>query len=106
VINTEAAVTRSAEAAAAVVGRERVLTEFPPSLGREDFAFFTRACGGAYAWIGVGDVGPREGLHGDRYVFNDEIVPIGLRYWVTLVEQLLPISPGAHATHPENLAPA
>jgi hippurate hydrolase len=32
---------------------------------------------------------PGEGLHGDRYVFNDEIVPIVLRYWVTLVEQIL-----------------
>ncbi len=48
-----------------------------------------REVGGAYAWIGAGPVGPGEGLHGDRYVFNDSIVPIGLRYWVTLVEQTL-----------------
>ena len=38
----------------------------------------------------VGDVGPGEGLHGDRYVFNDEIVPTVMRYYVNLVEQTLP----------------
>jgi hippurate hydrolase len=49
-----------------------------------------REVGGAYAWIGAGPAGPGEGLHGDRYVFNDAIVPIVLRYWVNLVEQSLP----------------
>jgi metal-dependent amidase/aminoacylase/carboxypeptidase family protein len=48
-----------------------------------------RAAGGAYAWIGTGTAGPGEGLHGDRYDFNDEIVPIGLRYWVNLARQVL-----------------
>ncbi|TIQ04934.1 MAG: amidohydrolase, partial [Mesorhizobium sp.] len=32
------------------------------------------------------------GLHGDRYVFNDEIVPTVLRYYVNLVEQTLSAS--------------
>ncbi|TIX79983.1 MAG: amidohydrolase, partial [Mesorhizobium sp.] len=54
--------------------------------------FMIREAGGCYAWIGVGDVGPGEGLHGDRYVFNDEIVPTVLRYYVNLVEQTLPTS--------------
>jgi hippurate hydrolase len=49
-----------------------------------------RAAGGAYAWIGAGEAGPGEGLHGDRYVFNDAIVPIVLRYWTSLVAQTLP----------------
>ena len=49
-----------------------------------------RAAAGCYAWIGVGEVGPGEGLHGDRYVFNDEIVPTVLRYFTNLVEQALP----------------
>ena len=49
-----------------------------------------RAAGGAYAWIGTGPAGPGEGLHGDRYVFNDAIIPAVLRYWIALVEQSLP----------------
>ena len=58
--------------------------------------FHDLAAGGAYTWIGAGDVGPRQGLHGDRYVFNDDIVPIVLAYWVNLVEQELP-APSAKA---------
>jgi hippurate hydrolase len=90
VVNTAAPVARAVEAAAAAVGRDQVMTEFKPSLGCEDFAYMIRAAGGAYAWIGAGDVGPGEGLHGDRYVFNDAIVQSVLSYFVTLVEQVLP----------------
>lgn len=89
-INTPGAVAVAAEAAEAAVGRAHVSTEFSPSLGCEDFAYMIRAASGAYAWIGAGDVGPGEGLHGDRYVFNDAIVPIVLRYWTSLVEKALP----------------
>lgn len=90
VVNTAEASALAAEAAVAAVGREKVLTEFSPSLGCEDFAFMIRAASGCYAWIGAGDVGPGEGLHGDRYVFNDQIVPVVLRYWVNLVARALP----------------
>jgi hippurate hydrolase len=62
-------------------------------MGCEDFAYMIRAAGGVYAWIGAGQAGPGEGLHGDRYIFNDDIVPIVLRYWVNLVEQTLPAEP-------------
>ncbi|ESX74205.1 amidohydrolase [Mesorhizobium sp. M0027] len=88
-INTADATARAVEAAASVVGRENVMTEFSPSLGCEDFAFMIREASGCYAWIGAGEVGPGEGLHGDRYVFNDEIVPTVMRYYVNLVEQTL-----------------
>jgi amidohydrolase len=47
---------------------------------------------GCYAWVGTGEVGPGQGLHGDRYVFNDGIVPTVLRYWVCLVERVLSAS--------------
>jgi hippurate hydrolase len=93
VVNTAEAVARAVDAATAAVGRENVATEFNPSLGCEDFAYMVRAAGGAYAWIGAGEAGPGEGLHGDHYVFNDAIVPIVLRYWLSLVEQVLPVGP-------------
>ena len=87
VINTEPGVARAVAAAASVVGADKVVTAFNPSLGCEDFAYMAGAVGGAYAWIGTGPAAAGEGLHGDRYVFNDAIVPIVLRYWVNLVEQ-------------------
>jgi amidohydrolase len=83
-INTAEPVARAAEAARGAVGAGEVMTEFAPSLGCEDFAYMVRAAGGAYAWIGAGEAGPGEGLHGDRYDFNDAIVPTVLRYWVNL----------------------
>ncbi len=89
-VNTADAIANATRVAAEVVGSDKVLTDFNPSLGCEDFAYMVQAAGGSYAWIGTGDVGPGEGLHGDRYVFNDEIVPIGLRYWTTLVARALP----------------
>jgi metal-dependent amidase/aminoacylase/carboxypeptidase family protein len=89
VVNISEATARAIEAAVAAVGRERVDTDFHPSLGCEDFAYMVRAATGCYAWIGVGEVGPGQGLHGDRYVFNDEIVPTVLRYYTNLVEQTL-----------------
>jgi amidohydrolase len=90
VINTAEATALAAGAAAAAVGPENVMAEFKPSLGCEDFAFMIRAAGGCYAWIGAGEVGPGEGLHGDHYVFNDGIVPHVLRYWQNLVASTLP----------------
>ncbi|KRE14367.1 peptidase M20 [Bosea sp. Root483D1] len=90
VINTVEAAALAARAAAAAVGLQNVMAEFKPSLGCEDFAFMIRAAGGCYAWIGAGEVGPGEGLHGDRYVFNDAIVPHVLRYWQNLVAGALP----------------
>ncbi len=97
VINTASAVACAIEAAASVVGRDQVRTEFAPSMGCEDFAYMIRTAGGAYTWIGAGEAGPGEGLHGDRYDFNDAIVPIVLEYWVTLVAQLLPATPARPA---------
>jgi hippurate hydrolase len=93
-VNTVEAVEQATKAAIAAVGAEETMTNFKPSLGCEDFAYMAEAVGGCYAWIGAGEVGPGEGLHGDRYVFNDGIVPIVLRYWVNLVAETMPA--GSH----------
>ena len=97
VVNTAGPVAHAIAAATDVVGAEQVVTDFVPSLGCEDFAYMVRAAGGAYAWIGAGQAGAGEGLHGDRYVFNDAIVPVVLRYWTRLVEQVLPSATGSAA---------
>lgn len=91
VVNPAAGAGLAALAAQDTVGAARVSTDFQPSMGCEDFAFLLRGVGdGAYAWIGAGDVGPGEGLHGDRFVFDDDIVPIGMRYFLNVVHRALP----------------
>ncbi len=79
----------AATAMAQVVGAENVLTDFPPTMGSEDFAFMLRAKPGCYVFIGNGGGAGGCILHNPRYDFNDEILPIGASYWATLVEQVL-----------------
>jgi hippurate hydrolase len=88
-INSAAEAELCRRVAASLVGAENVLTDMPPSMGAEDFAFMLREKPGCYIWIGNG---PGEGgctLHNPRYDFNDAVLPLGASYWVRLVEQLL-----------------
>ncbi len=78
-----------AEAAAAVVGPERVRRNVLPVMGAEDFAFMLQKRPGAYIWVGQGRVGGGGGVHSPRYDFNDEILPIGASLFATLAEQRL-----------------
>jgi hippurate hydrolase len=41
---------------------------------------------GTYCLLGNGDTAM---VHHPRYVFNDEILPMGAAYWVALTEQYL-----------------
>ncbi|TIQ34397.1 MAG: amidohydrolase [Mesorhizobium sp.] len=92
VVNPAAGAALAALAGADTVGAERVATDFQPSMGCEDFAFLLQGVGdGAYVWIGAGDVGLGAGLHGDRFVFNDAIVPIGIRFFLNIVQRALPV---------------
>ena len=91
-INTAQEAKKAASAAARVVGETKVILDADPSTGSEDFAYMLQARPGCYIWLGNGN---RDGgcmLHNPHYDFNDEILPIGTSYWVSLVEQELPIS--------------
>ncbi|MCW5711922.1 amidohydrolase [Shinella sp.] len=59
------------------------VTQFPPSMASEDFAFMLAARKGAYAWIGNGRP---TALHSPDFDFNDEILPLGAHYWVALAQ--------------------
>ena len=91
-INPAQEAQKAASAAARVVGETKVILDADPSTGSEDFAYMLQARPGCYIWLGNGN---RDGgcmLHNPHYDFNDEILPIGTSYWVSLVEQELPIS--------------
>lgn len=79
-----------------VVGNDNVNMEAPPSMGGEDFGSMLEHRPGAYIKIGQGvedhsDHPCSRGLHSAFYDFNDDLIPIGMEYWVQLVEMALPL---------------
>lgn len=80
-----------------IVGIENVNPNIEPSMGAEDFAFFLQKKPGCYVFIGNGEgdhrapghgLGPCN-LHNASYDFNDELLPIGISYWIKLAETAL-----------------
>jgi hippurate hydrolase len=75
-------------AAGALVGSTRVDPDAPASTGGEDFAHMLEARPGAFMFMGQGAGGATsEGLHTPTYNFNDDAIPFGVGYWVSLVRQ-------------------
>jgi len=82
-VNAPAQASFAAEVAAEVVGGDRVEASADASMGGEDFSYMLQARPGAYVFLGNGK---SSDLHSDTYDFNDEIIPVGVSYWVKLVE--------------------
>jgi len=92
-INSEQESALCHEVAAQVMGKDNIRTDLRPSMGAEDFAYLLRERPGCYSWLGndcTANVAKSDCiLHGPYFDFNDEIIPLGIRYWVALVEQSL-----------------
>lgn len=88
-INSEKETALAAAAAAGIVGENKVDTNYPPTMGSEDFAFMLNARPGCYLLIGNGDGEGGCLLHNASYDFNDEIIVQGVSYWCHLVETRL-----------------
>ena len=75
-------------AASALVGAGKVDGNAPPVTGGEDFAAMLEARPGAFVFMGQGAGGATsEGLHTPTYDFNDDAIPYGVGYWVSLVAE-------------------
>jgi len=85
VINHAEATAKALQAARAVVGERRVVTDFPPSTAGDDFAFFGARVPGAYVWLGNGPAVDGALHHNSRYDFNDAAILTGARYWTAVV---------------------
>jgi hippurate hydrolase len=72
------------EAAADLVGAEKVARDNPPGMGSEDFSFMMEKVPGAYIHVGNG---PGEMPHHPRYQFNDEAIPYGAALYARIVER-------------------
>jgi hippurate hydrolase len=98
-INTPEATEFCAGVARKVVGEHNVDTDMDPSMGAEDFGAMLMQKPGCYIIMGQGEPDDPEsnhnrGLHTPQYDFNDEIIPVGVEYWATLVEEALALEKG------------
>jgi amidohydrolase len=75
-----------------LVGHDRLHRKFKPTMGAEDFAYMLEKKPGCYVFMGNGQGAGIPGcmLHNPGYDFNDEAMPVGVSYWVRLVEHCLP----------------
>jgi len=91
-VNWPQCVPVAARAAAAVVGQANVDDNIAPMMISEDFGAFLKVVPGAFVFIGNGATGAPGGvpLHNGQYDFNDEVLPIGARYFAHVVRERLP----------------
>ncbi len=85
-VNTLAETEAAVRAARKAVGAENVDDNCSPLMVSEDFSYFLEKVPGCYIFLGNGT---HTHSHRSDYDFNDEILPVGIAYWTTLVEQEL-----------------
>jgi len=85
-VNTERETRAAVSAATKVVGEKYVDPDTPPLMASEDFSYYLKKVPGSYIFLGNGK---QSVTHRADYDFNDEIMPVGVEYWATLVEQEL-----------------
>lgn len=93
-VNHPEPTAKAIDVAIKTFGRDQVEPNGPMLTGSEDFAFMLEKVPGCYLLIGNG-AGDQAGacmVHNPAYDFNDNNIAIGARYWVSLVEELLPFN--------------
>ena len=93
-INSAKEVQTAARAAQSVLGAENVNADAEPIGGSEDFAYFLQEVPGAYVIIGNGDGPASAFVHTPKYDFNDDLIPYGVSYWLSLVAEAMPAPAG------------
>ena len=85
-INSKKESEFAASVAKKVVGEENVITDIDPCMGGEDFSYLLNEKPGSYLYIGQGDNNHSAHLHTTKYDFNDNLLPLGVNFWVDLVK--------------------
>ena len=85
-INTDAETDAAVRAAKRTVGAQKVDENCSPLMASEDFSYFLEKIPGCYIFLGNGT---HTLSHRSDFDFNDDILPVGITYWVSLVEQEL-----------------
>ena len=87
VVNSTAETEFATQVARELVGDERVVDNFGPIAGSEDFAYYLQKKPGCFLRLGNGERAPM--LHNPFYDFNDSNLTIGAAYWSRLAERFL-----------------
>ena len=86
-INSKKESEFAASVAKKIFGESNVNTNIEPSMGGEDFSYLLEKKPGSYLYIGQGDEKHKAHLHTTKYDFNDNLLPVGVNYWVELVKE-------------------
>ena len=86
-INSKEKSQFAASVARELVGENNVFTDVEPSMGGEDFSYFLSEKPGSYLYIGQKDENHNAYLHTTKYDFNDNLLPLGVNFWVNLVKK-------------------
>jgi len=86
-INSENESIFASNVAKELVGEDKVITDIEPSMGGEDFSYLLNEKPGSYLYIGQKDNDHKGNLHTNTYDFNDNLLPIGVNFWVNLVNK-------------------
>lgn len=91
-VNDAGCVAIALAAATDVVGAAQVDGDCLPFMGSEDFGVFGRALPTCFAFLGNGTEPGAGGtpLHSRDYDFNDDVLDVGVDYYVELVRRFLP----------------
>jgi amidohydrolase len=70
-----------------------VSDELLPMLGAEDFAYFLQHRPGCFFFLGGGEAGRSNAIcHATSYDYNDNLIDIGVRFWVRLIEERMGVT--------------
>ena len=86
-INSKEKSQFAASVARELVGENNVFTNVEPSMGGEDFSYLLNEKPGSYLYIGQKDENHNAYLHTTKYDFNDNLLPLGVNFWVNLVKK-------------------
>jgi hippurate hydrolase len=89
-VNSAAETALCQTVAGEVFGADKLRRNELPSMGAEDFAYMLQEKPGCYVWLGNGPGTGGCTLHNPHYDFNDDVLALGISYWVKLVETALP----------------
>jgi amidohydrolase len=85
-INSKRESEFAASVAKKIIGEKNVITDIDPCMGGEDFSYLLNKKPGSYLYIGQGDEHHSAHLHTTKYDFNDNLLPLGVNFWVELVK--------------------
>ncbi|MEQ8877005.1 MAG: amidohydrolase [Phycisphaerales bacterium] len=90
-INATGPTGSAVRAAKSVVGEDAVDAACAPKLFSEDFAHFAAARPSCFMLAGNGTNGANgQPLHSSDYDFSDDLLPVGMGFWINLVRQEMP----------------